>query len=606
MLQVFSMNEQQQRDILADIRVTGNITQSCKNLGIKRDTFNKWVRRDPNFAAEKDRAMGRFKSSDYVEGEVPDFLTWRELHCAYEFLKDGKPVVQRAQNYWFQYEVVEAISKHDNVIFVLPPGHLKTTLCGIEYPTWNIMRNRNFRTLIIRANKEAAGDNVGAIGVRLSNNDYYAEMSRRLVEQGDAPLSNPITRYGGRDGFQPQGRKMGDRWSGNEFTVSGRTSGEKDSTVTAIGMDGAIPGFRADLIVIDDPQDPTKFDASGVENSNKLMKKWERDISGRLLPGGKTIILANRLGPDDFIGMMCERYKDDPDWGIVYFPAVIERYKKLQPLCPEVFTMEALEKRRRKVGEEAWEFHYMQEEIASKNATFTRDHIDACKDFSRKLGDIPPQATERVLGVDPAASGFTAMVAWGVHPTSGTRYLIDFVNEKGMKEDEIINRAVYEAQRLGCKTIVFEIRNIQAHMFEKLRDALRGKSIRLVPYKTATATGAQAQETDFSITSIGTLVDERMVSFPFDLNDHETQKKMGEFITQLVRWKPKPPGKSSWHLVRDLVMAMLFAESEARKFVKLAGKSKPRRRADVPSWAMNKEGGWADTPARTLDRAGTR
>jgi hypothetical protein len=129
----------------------------------------------------------------------------------------------------------------------------------------------------------------------------------------------------------------------------------------------------------------------------------------------------------------------------------------------------------------------------------------------------------------------------------------------------------------------------------------------LVPYKTATATGAQAQETDFSITSIGTLVDERMVSFPFDLSDHETQKKMGEFITQLVRWKPKPPGKSSWHLVRDLVMAMLFAESEARKFVKLADRKLPtRRRGDVPAWAMNKDGGWADQRPRTLDIAGTR
>jgi hypothetical protein len=601
------VNEHLRTRALDVLQETGNVSEMCRQLGLSRNTFNKWCQRDSNYRAEKDRALGRYGSTEVVEGEVPDFLTWRERHCAYEFLKDGKPVVQRAENYWFQYEVVKALNENDNVIFVLPPGHLKTTLCGIEYPTWNIMRNRNFRTLIIRANKEAAGDNVGAIGVRLSNNDYYTEMSRRLQDIGQPPLSNPITRYGGRDGFQPQGRKMGDRWSGNEFTVSGRTSGEKDSTVTAIGMDGAIPGFRADLIVIDDPQDPTKFDASGAENSNKLMKKWERDISGRLLPGGKTIILANRLGPDDFIGMMCERYKDDPDWGIVYFPAIIERYNKPEPLCPEIFTLDALEKRRRKVGEEAWAFHYMQEEISSKYATFTQNEVDACKDFSRSIGDIPPQATERVLGVDPAASGYTAMVAWGIHPSSGMRYLIDLVNEKGMKEDDIINRAVFEAERLDCKTIVFEIRNIQAHMFEKLKERLRGRGIRLVPYKTATATGAQAEEADFSITSIGKLFEERMVSLPFALDDHETQQKMGDFITQLLRWKPKPPGKSSWHLVRDLVMAMLFAESEARKAVKKVGRELPRRKAgDVPGWAMNKQGGWADQRPRTLDSTGTR
>jgi hypothetical protein len=132
------------------------------------------------------------------------------------------------------------------------------------------------------------------------------------------------------------------------------------------------------------------------------------------------------------------------------------------------------------------------------------------------------------------------------------RYLIDFVNQKGMKEDEILNRAVYEAQRYNAQKIVFEVRNIQSHMYEKLRDLLRGSGIRLQDYKTATATGAQAQELDFSITNIGELFEQRMVSLPFNLHDHETQTKMGQFITQLIRWKPKPPGKTSWHLQRDL------------------------------------------------------
>ena len=584
---------QQTRFLEALAEHHGNVAETCREEGFVRDTVMSWRRRHADFNAEVERIMRRGDTVQVADGEVPDFLTWRELHCAYEFLRDGKPVVQRAHNYWFQHEVVKAIESHDNVIFVLPPGHLKTTLCGIEYPTWNIMRNRNFRTLIIRANKEAAGDNTAAIGVRLSSDDYYTEMSRRLMEQGEEPLSNPITRYGGRYGFQPQGRKMGDRWSGAEFTVSGRTSGEKDSTVTSIGMDGAIPGFRADLIVIDDPQDPTKYDASGIENSNKLMKKWERDISGRLLPGGKTIILANRLGPDDFIGMLIERYEQDPDWGIVYFPAIIERFGKEQPLCPEVFTLVELEKRRRKVGDEAWAFHYMQEEVASKFATFTRNQIDSCKQFDRQLGQVPEQATERVLGVDPAPTNYTAMVVLGVHPQSGTRYLIDFVNEKGMKnQDDICLRAVHEAQRYDCKTIVFELRSQQGMMYEKLKELLKGTGIRLEPYKTATATGAQAEEQDFNITSIGKLMDEGMFKIPFDLHDLDTQSRMGEWITQFIRWKPKPPGKTSWHLQRDLVMATLFAESQARLFVKRAGMERKPSRRDVPSWAKNRDGGW--------------
>jgi hypothetical protein len=586
---------ERQEAFLQRIRETGNATQSARDLDIPTGTWGAWNARSGKFRLAYQKAMGYFIESEEVpEGQVPGFLEWRERHCAY--LVNGK--AHRAENYWFQHEAITAIEKYDNVIMVLPPGHLKTTLAGIEYPTWNIMRDRNFRALIIRANGQVAGDNTAAIGVRLSDHDYYAEMSRRLVEQGEEPISNPITRYGGKDGFQPQGRKMGERWAGNEFTVSGRTSGEKDSTVTAIGMDGAIPGFRADLIVMDDPQDPTKYDASGEEYSKKLMKKFERDISGRLLPGGKTVILANRLGPDDFVGMMIDRYQDDPDWKIIYFPAVIERVDtnrvRREPLCPEVFSLEELDKRRKKVGEDAWAFHYMQENVSLASATFSHQQMDACKDYDRELGEIPHKATHKILGVDPAVTGYCAMVGWGVNPQTGMRYLLDFVNEKGMRnEDNIAQRAVYEAERLGCQTIVVEVRNIQQSIFEKVKDLCRGKGIRVMDYKTATATGAQAQETEFDISSIGKLMDERMVSLPYKLTDHDTTKRMDELIAQFVRWRPRPSGKTSWHLTRDIVMATLFAESQARKFVKSAKRTKGGHyRSDIPQWAKNKAGGW--------------
>lgn len=587
-----------QRDFLKVLESNGGaIGKTMTQTGANRNTVYAWRRRNSDFGAEVTRIQQRKgPAPPPVDGEVPDFLTWRERHCAY-LINDGDDnmVAHRAENFWFQFKVVEGIESKENVIFVLPPGHLKTTLVGIEYLTWRIQRNRNFRGMVIRANAAAAGDNSAAIAQRLSDHDYYRNLAEALVAQGKEPIVNPIEAYGGKGGYQPQTRKIGERWSGGEFTVSGRSSGEKDATITAIGMDGAIPGFRADCIVIDDPQDPTKYDASGAANSDKLMRKFERDIAGRLLPGGKTIILANRLGPDDFVGQLIDRYEDDPDWAIIYFPAVIERYGRAEPLCPEIFTLDDLAKRRRKVGESAWAFHYMQEPIDERIATFTQNQMDSCKAYDRTLGDDPPKATFRVLGVDPAVSGFCAMIVWGVDPSSGMRYLIDFVNEEGMRtEDNIAYRTVAEAEAYRCQVIVVEVRNIQASIFEKVRDMCRGKNIKVVAYKTATSTGAQAEETDFSITTIGKLMDDRMVSLPFANHDQHTQVQMQTFITQFLRWKPRPPGKSSWHLVRDLVMAALFAESEARKAVKDANRPERKTRVrDVPRWATNKGGGWA-------------
>jgi hypothetical protein len=130
-------------------------------------------------------------------------------------------------------------------------------------------------------------------------------------------------------------------------------------------------------------------------------------------------------------------------------------------------------------------------------------------------------------------------------------------------------------------------------MYEKLREVLRGRGIRLVPYKTATATGAQAQETEFDITSIGKLMDERMVTLPFRLTDLDTQQRMGELITQFLRWRPRPAGKTSWHLQRDIVMATLFAESEARRFVRYAQAETNPTPSSAPRWATNGSGGFS-------------
>jgi hypothetical protein len=191
------------------------------------------------------------------------------------------------------------------------------------------------------------------------------------------------------------------------------------------------------------------------------------------------------------------------------------------------------------------------------------------------------------------------MVVLGVDPGSGTRYLIDFLNERGLRtEDNIAQRAVDMAVQYQCHVINCEVRNIQASIFEKIRDMARPHGIDVRDYKTASATGAQAQESDFNITSIGKLMDERMFRLPF-ASDPDTQRRMHEFIGQFKNWRPRPPGKTSWHLIRDIVMATLFAEYEARQFVRNASQETKRpRRGDAPKWASNKEGGWAWTKRR--------
>lgn len=590
-------------------RAGWNLAEACRLAEVSLDTAKTWKKRRLLSPANRQFAelwdLGRVSDgaspvptparegagSRRLESSTPpDFLSWRTQHVAY--LGPDKKV-RRAQNFWYQRDWIKQMESSHRLIMVLHPGAGKTTSVS-EYVTWNVNRDRNFRATIVRANEDEAKKNVGSIGRRLECADYHWQM-QRMEEQGDVPIVCPVCTYGGKDGYVTQQhgrqRRIDEQWSRGAFTVSGRTSQDKEPTVQAYGANTPIAGVRSDLIVLDDAQDPQKFRTQGFPHTDKMFAWFREDVLGRLYDHQKLVVIGNRLGPQDFVGRLIEEYGEE--WTVVYYPAVLEDEKR-KVLVPELWTYEGLQRKRKEVGEEVWAFQWQQQEVDDATATFTRDAMDSCKDFDRALGEVPANASKIVVGVDPAVSGYTAIVAWGVNPKTGMRYLVDFINEDKMKnEDNIANRVVEFAKAYKVDKVVVEVRNIQSSIYLKIRDMLRGTNIRVVDYKTATATGAQATETEFDITSIGKLFDDRMVSIPYRLNDHHTKKQMDTFIEQFLLWRPRPPGKSSWRLIRDIVMATLFAESEARRFVRDSERKPIKRLSTVPRWASNREGGWA-------------
>lgn len=579
--------------------------QGARALGINKSAVSNMFNRGPGGAALEAAwaaiELGNAPEPEHGDSGVPDFLEWRTMHNAY--LDRAQKKVRRAKNFPYQRSWIEQMQSSNRLIMVIHPGAGKTTSIA-EYVTWNIMRDRNFRTAVIRANEDEAVKNVAQIGTRLVCDNYHYWMEE-MERQGDVPITCPVCAYGGRLGFQTQAhgrnRKIDEKWSASAFVVSGRTSGDKEATAEAYGANSPIAGVRSDLIVLDDAQDPQKFRTTGFPYTEKMFDWFREDVLGRLYDDQKLVVIGNRLGSQDFVGKLIDEYgPEDPenpqpdDWTVAYYPAVLNDETQ-RILVPELWTYEGLQRKRKEVGEEIWAFQWQQERVNESESTFTRDAMDACKNFDRALGEKPDWVTHTVVGVDPAVSGYCAITALGVSSETGRRALIDFINEKGMKnEDNIAQRTVEFAKQVRAQVIVVEVRNIQQSIFDKIKQLCRGTNIRVIDYKTATATGAQAQETDFDITSIGKIVDDRMIDLPYKLNDAQTQKRMKVFIEQFLLWRPRPPGKSSWHLIRDIVMSVLFAESELRKYVKRA--ERPERkphRSRAPAWAKNKGGGWA-------------
>ena len=89
-------------------------------------------------------------------------------------------------------------------------------------------------------------------------------------------------------------------------------------------LDQAILGFRADLIVLDDPIRSREDAMSEVIRRNT----WEwygADLKTRLKPGGRIVLISTRWHEDDLAGrLLAEMDKGGDRWETLILPAIAE------------------------------------------------------------------------------------------------------------------------------------------------------------------------------------------------------------------------------------------------------------------------------------------
>lgn len=256
-------------------------------------------------------------------------------------------------------------------------------------------------------------------------------------------------------------------------------------------------------------------------------------------------------------------------------------------LCPEVWTWDGLMSKKDEVGERAWFYTWAQDEGSFDTRTFTREAMEAAKTEDYRLGEVPHAVTDFFMGVDPAAaaSGHCAIIGWGLDRRTGQRYLLDIFNETGMRTwDLVVDAIVEQAKRLQAsgsatfRAAIIERTNTQLTLIndQRLHRAIKGMGARVVEYRTRTGTGGQAKRDSFDISTIGGLYDAGLVSLPYGGTIPERQR-VDAYVEQFLSWRVDAEGRSIKHLKRDMVMATLFAESEARKILnRPKKKSRPR------------------------------
>src|SRR5207248_385343 len=175
--------------------------------------------------------------------------------------------------------------------------------------------------------------------------------------------------------------------------------------------------------------------------------------------------------------------------------------------------------------------------------------------------------TDVFIGCDPATAsgGYCAIVVWGLDRNTKQRYLIDVFNQTGMRNfDNIAEELLEMARTYAPRKVIVEGNQQQKGIIfsDAFQRGVRSLGLRYEVYQTRTGTGGRAVAANFDITTIGALFDGGLVTLPYSGTQTDLART-DRYIDQFCAWRTDDQGNSIKYLVRDMVMATLFAKSEA-------------------------------------------
>ncbi len=208
-------------------------------------------------------------------------LTSWSQHCGYT----------PAAHHRLLIEKLEAVSRGecDRLLICMPPGAAKSTYASVLFPAWFL------------ANHPAAAIIAASHTTELS--ERWGRRVRNLVIENAPTLDISLS---------------------SDSMAAGRWELTSGGSYLAAGVGQAILGYRADLVVIDDPI-RSREDAASETIRRSTWEWFSADLKTRLKPGGRVILIQTRWHEDDLAGrVLAEMEKGGDQWHSLILPAVAE------------------------------------------------------------------------------------------------------------------------------------------------------------------------------------------------------------------------------------------------------------------------------------------
>ena len=263
------------------------------------------------------------------------------------------------------------------LIINMPPRHGKSEFSSFLFPAW--LMGKKPKTKIIQATHTAElSYRFGRKMRNLMNDEQYRKIFKNVSLRADSKASG--------------------RWDTNH-------GGE----YFGAGTGGAITGRGADLLIIDDPHSEQNITDSAFESAFDWYMSGPRQ---RLQPGGAIVVIMTRWSERDLTARLMRQQAEvkADQWEVIEFPAIMPSGN---PIWPEYWKKEELEKIKANLPVMSWEAQYQQNPTSEEGAIIKREW------WKKWTKEKVPDLLHVIQSYDTAYSkkdsaDFSAITTWGI------------------------------------------------------------------------------------------------------------------------------------------------------------------------------------------------
>jgi len=502
-------------------------------IGVSYSAYKQWKGRDPMWAGAINAARAQHDTK----------VSNSELTSSQFAFKYFGRIRAPFQQMWI--DRMEKLRPGNILLALWPPEHGKTTTFE-DYATEQLARRPQWRNTTASEAQSISKRIIGRVRNRLEPSGPFPQLVKDW-----GPFRPDIGRSKTESTFhQP--------WNNDHFNVFKKQAGdERDHSMLALGWDSSTVSIRTDHLHVDDIQ------------STKTLNKTARQLGwfrqdGLSRPGetGITTINGTRVGDNDFYSYLEDDDELEGILEIVKFRAIVKNQLtgEDEPLWPERFTLEGLDRIRRKVKDPAFDANYMMSPGSSK---LTRTFSDKGKAKAlrpeRRLNFYEGYQTRPtlVLSLDPGLDpGKSTLQGW-IMSAESMALVFHFESDKFVRNEEIIDEIDQACRVLNP---YFRVAHLTVEAMNFQRGLARDERLEAVKNRwgftmSEHLTGINKYDENIGIASMAGDWEAGKILLPY-ADDAFTRTEIDEFCRQLKAWKPYVRGTK---LRQDRVMAMWFA-----------------------------------------------